>query len=192
MKRTFRYSAVLGIGTVLLSACQTTSTVVDTVRIKRAETKTIRANASIYCAGVKHCEFERINTIPIMDATTHRVSSESLKRGIVRLQGSVFSQHNAVYLSVPSNQYELVIRFYPISPDRAETFHVIHQFKPHHRYTFKMYRERSKHAGGSLLNVSAPEPLCVALLEDNQHVIRRFCRPYDVVTGLGEFLEQKV
>ena len=163
----------------------------DTLRIKQAETQIVRANASISCAGVKHCEFERINTTPIMDATSHRVSSESLKQGIVRLHGSVFSQHNAMYLSVPADQYELVIRFYPISSDRAETFHVIHQFKANQHYTFKMYRDRSKRSGGSLLNVSAPEPLCVAL-DEGQRTIRRFCRPFDAITGLGEFAEQKV
>lgn len=54
-----------------------------------------------------------------------------------------------------------------------------------------MYRDRSKHTGGSLLNVSAPEPLCVAM-EEGQRTIRRFCRPFNAVTGLGEFVEQKV
>ena len=191
MKRTFLHSVMLGICSVALSACQSTNTVVDTLRIEQAGIGNTRANASIYCAGVKHCEFERLNTTPIMDANSHRVSSESLEQGIVRLQGSVFSSHNVMYLSVPADQYELVIRFYPISPDRAETFHVIHQFKSNQHYTFKMYRDRSKHTGGSLLNVSAPEPLCVAM-EEGQRTIRRFCRPFNAVTGLGEFVEQKV
>ncbi len=61
----------------------------------------------------------------------------------------------------------MVIRFYPISRDRAETLHVFHQFKPKQRYTFKMYRERNKQQG-SLLNVSAPEPLCVDLLQETE------------------------
>ncbi len=182
---------VLGLCSVVMGGCQSTNNVVDTLRIKQAETQTLHANASIYCTGVKHCEFERINTTPIMDATTHRVSPQSLQQGIVRLHGSVFSQHSTMYLSVPANQYELVIRFYPISQDRAETFHVIHQFKPNQHYTFKMYRDRSKRSGGSLLNVSAPEPLCVAL-DEGQRTIRRFCRPFDAITGLGEFSEQKV
>lgn len=114
MKRTFLHSVMLGICSVALSACQSTNTVVDTLRIKQAGIGNTRANASIYCAGVKHCEFERLNTTPIMDANSHRVSSESLEQGIVRLQGSVFSSHNVMYLSVPADQYELVIRFYPI------------------------------------------------------------------------------
>jgi hypothetical protein len=73
--------------------------------------------------------------------------------------------------------------------DRAERISVIHHFKPNTSYTFKMYRNRTKQAG-SLLSVSAPDPLCVVLLQD-QHPIRRFCKPYNVLTGLGEFVEQK-
>ncbi|KCW08775.1 hypothetical protein J988_2445 [Acinetobacter baumannii 45075_2] len=52
-----------------------------------------------------------------------------------------------------------------------------------------MYRDKSNRSG-SLLNVSVPDPLCVDLEQDGR-VIRRFCRPFDVTTGLGEFLEQK-
>jgi len=53
-----------------------------------------------------------------------------------------------------------------------------------------MYRDRTRHQG-SLLNVSAPDPLCVALQQD-QKTIRRFCKPYNVLNGLGEFVEQKI
>ncbi len=44
---------------------------------------------------------------------------------------------------------------------------------------------------GSLLNVSAPDPLCVDLVQ-NSKTIRRFCKPYNVLNGLGEFVEQKI
>ena len=108
----------------------------------------------------------------MVDAQTRRISNQAIHQGIVRLQGSVLSQTNSLYLSVPAKQYEVVIRFYPISPDRAETFHVIHQFNANHRYTFKMYRDKSNRSG-SLLNVSVPDPLCVDLEQDG-HVIRRF------------------
>lgn len=190
--RTRLHSVMLGTSLLILGGCQTTHTpIVDTLRVKQAQTSNANANASIYCAGVKHCEFERLNATPIIDATTHRVTSESLRQGIVRLQGSVFSENSSMYLSVPSDQYELVIRFYPISPDRAETFHVIQRFKPKLHYTFKMYRDRTKHTGKSLLNVSAPDPLCIDL-DEEQQTIRRFCRPFDAVTGMGEFVEQKI
>ena len=147
-------------------------------------------NETLYCSGVENCEFERINDIVVMDAKSHRISRQAMEHGIIRLDGSVFSRKQQVYLSIPAKQYEVVIRFYPISPDRAEIFHVIHEFKPNQSYTFKMYRDRA-YRSGSLLNVSIPEPLCVDLQQE-QHTIRRFCRPYDVSTGLGEFVEKKI
>lgn len=190
MIRIFGRNVVLAASLGILAGCQSTNHVVDTLRIKQAETG-LSSNATIYCTGAKQCEFERINSTIIVDPQNHRVTDQALHQGLVRLQGSVFSPANSMYLSVPAQQYELVIRFYPISPDRAETFHVIHQFRANQRYTFKMYRDRSKHTGGSLLNVSAPEPLCVEL-EQESHPIRRFCRPFDAVTGLGEFVEQRI
>ncbi|MBD1219709.1 hypothetical protein IDM30_02220 [Acinetobacter seifertii] len=185
MKRNVTHSFLLGLCAITLSACQSTYNVVDTVRIKQAKHENLGQNAAIYCSGAKSCEFERLNDITVVDAQTRRI----VITGIVRLNGSLLSQSNSLYLSVPAKQYEVVIRFYPISPDRAETIHVIHQFKANHRYMFKMYRDKSNRSG-SLLNVSVPDPLCVDLEQDGR-VIRRFCRPFDVTTGLGEFLEQK-
>lgn len=179
----------LCVGTTL-TACQNTRHVVDQVRIAQNILEQKANNATLYCSGVENCEFARIDDIEVINATSHRISREAMDRGIVRLQGSVFSRKQQVYLSVPAKQYEIVIRFYPISLDRAEIFHVIHEFKPYLNYTFKMYRNRPK-GSGSLLNVSAPEPLCVDLLQE-QRTIRRFCRSYDVRKGLGEFIEKKI
>ncbi|MCH7335538.1 hypothetical protein [Acinetobacter sp. NIPH 2699] len=179
----------LCVGTTL-TACQNTRHVVDQVRIAQNILEQKANNATLYCSGVENCEFARIDDIEVINATSHRISREAMERGIVRLQGSVFSRKQQVYLSVPAKQYEIVIRFYPISLDRAEIFHVIHEFKPYLNYTFKMYRNRPK-GSGSLLNVSAPEPLCVDLLQE-QRTIRRFCRSYDVRKGLGEFIEKKI
>lgn len=179
----------LSVGT-LLTACQNIPNVVDQVRIAQTTLENKADNVTLYCSGVENCEFERIGDLAVIDAKSHRISQQAMERGIVRLQGSVFSRKQQVYLNVPAKQYEVVIRFYPISPDRAETFHVIHAFKPHQSYTFKMYRDRA-YRSGSLLNVSVPEPLCVDLQQE-QHTIRRFCRPFDVSTGLGEFIEKKI
>lgn len=190
MNSLFSRSVVIGLCGLLLTACQSTYNAVNTARIKYAEKPALPTDALIYCSGTENCEFERLSTIKIMDASTHRVSPEAIREGIVRLHGSSLQQANALYLAVPARQYELVIRFYPISQDRAETLHVIHQFKPNQRYTFHMFRDRSKRAG-SLLNVSAPDPLCVDLQQE-QRTIRRFCRPYNVLTGLGEFVEKKI
>ena len=191
MKRRLAYSILLCLGAATtLTACQNAPNVVDQVRIVQNTLESKADNTTLYCSGVENCEFERIGDIAVIDAKSHRISQQAMERGIVRLHGSVFSRKQQVYLSIPARQYEVVIRFYPISPDRAEMFHVIHEFKPHQRYTFKMYRDREKRSD-SLLNVSAPEPLCVDLQQE-QHTIRRFCRPYDVVTGLGEFVEKKI
>ena len=191
MKRRLAYSILLCLGlATTLTACQNAPTVVDQVRIAQTTLENKVNNATLYCSGVENCEFERIGDIAVIDAKSHRISQQAMERGIVRLHGSVFSRKQQVYLSIPAKQYEVVIRFYPISPDRAEMFHVIHDFKPNQNYTFKMYRDREKRSD-SLLNVSAPEPLCVDLQQE-QHTIRRFCRPYDVVTGLGEFVEKKI
>ena len=191
MKRRLAYSILLCLGlATTLTACQNAPTVVDQVRITQTTLENKVNNATLYCSGVENCEFERIGDIAVIDAKSHRISQQAMERGIVRLHGSVFSRKQQVYLSIPAKQYEVVIRFYPISLDRAEIFHVIHEFKPNQSYTFKMYRDREKRSG-SLLNVSAPEPLCVDLQQE-QHTIRRFCRPYDVSTGLGEFVEKKI
>jgi hypothetical protein len=191
MKRRLARSILLCLGAVTtLTACQNALNVVDQVRIAQNTLESKADNTTLYCSGVENCEFERIGDIDVIDAKTHRISQKAMERGIVRLHGSVFSRKQQVYLSVPAKQYEVVIRFYPISPDRSETFHVIHAFKPHVRYTFKMYRDRTRRSG-SLLNVSVPDPLCVDLQQE-QHTIRRFCRPFDVSTGLGEFVEKKV
>ncbi|OTG80627.1 hypothetical protein [Acinetobacter sp. ANC 4648] len=186
MVKVFGQLAVLSLVLAFLSACQS----IDTTRIKNVEeTATTKSNALIYCIGTENCEFERLDNIQIVDAQNHKLSRRAIKHGLVRLQTQSLQQPNALYLSVPEGQHELVIRFYPISNAQAERLHVIHQFKAKQNYSFKMYRERSKRQG-SLLNVSAPDPLCVDLLQEKK-VIRRFCRPYDVVTGVSEFVEQK-
>ena len=191
MKRRLARSILLCLGAATtLTACQNAPNVVDQVRIAQNTLESKADNTTLYCSGTENCEFERIGDIAVIDAKSHRISQQAMERGIVRLHGSVFSRKQQVYLSIPAKQYEVVIRFYPISLDRAEMFHVIHEFKPNQSYTFKMYRDRA-YRSGSLLNVSAPEPLCVDLQQE-QHTIRRFCRPYDVSTGLGEFVEKKI
>lgn len=191
MKKRLTRSILLGLGVgTMLTACQHVPNVIDHVRIAQDTLENNAANTTLYCTGVENCEFERIDNITIIDAKSHHISHQAMEHGIVRLQGSVFSGRQQIYLSVPAKQSEVVIRFYPISPDRAEIFHIIHTFKPHVNYTFKMYRKRA-HRSGSLLKVSTPEPLCVDLLQE-QHTIRRFCRPFNVATGVGEFVEKKI
>lgn len=187
MIKVFDYRIVIGVLSILLSACQTS----DFVRIQKAESKhhDSRNNVSIYCTGAEVCEFSRLNSITLVDENTHRIHKDALKTGYFKLSNQD-PKNRSVYLTIPENQYELVIRFYPISQQHAEVFHVIHRFKANQQYTFKMYRKRSENSG-SLLNVSAPSPLCVDLLQEKR-TIRRFCRPYNAETGLSEYIEQKI
>lgn len=178
--------AVLGMLTSALAGCQS----FHTAKIKNVkESPQSKSNALIYCAGTENCEFERLDQIQIIDSSNQRLSKQAINQGIVRLQTASLKDANALYLSVPAGQHEVVLRFYPISHDKAETVHVIHKFNPQQRYTLKMFRMRSGDKA-SLLNASAPDPLCVDLQQANK-TIRRFCKPYNVLSGLGEFVEQK-
>lgn len=173
---------------MLLSACQ----LVDTAQIKHVpETKATQNNALIYCTGTSNCEFERFNAIQIVDSDKHKVYREAIQAKILRLQQSHLGKNNALYLSVPAGSHELVLRFYPVSKDRAEKLHLIHRFKAKTSYTLQMYRKRNTTRSTSLLKASVPDPLCVDLKQE-QKTIRRFCKPYDAITSVGEFVEQKL
>lgn len=187
MMKVFNYRILIGVLGILLSACQTS----DFVRVKKAEKKHHNPlnNVVVYCAGAERCEFSRLNNMSLIDENTHRIYPDMLKKGYFKLANQD-TKHPSFYLTIPANQYEMVIRFYPISQQHAEVFHVIHNLKENQQYTFKMYRKRSANAG-SLLNVSAPSPLCVDMLQ-GQKTIRRFCRPYNAETGLSEYIEQKI
>ncbi|WP_374665442.1 hypothetical protein [Acinetobacter sp.] len=187
MNKRFGRFALLGALAAALAACQS----VNTARLNNVkETEITKNHALIFCAGPSHCEFERLDQLTVIDADRHQVQRGAIKAGIVRLSGHSLSEPNPVYLSVPPGQHEVVIRFYPISQDKAESLHVIHNFRPKQAYSFNMYRDRSKRQG-SLLNVSAPDPLCVDLMQEKK-IIRRFCKPYNVLNGLGEFVEKKL
>lgn len=171
----------------LISACQT----IDTLKLKRIkETSVTQKNALIYCAGTADCEFERLDKTIIADVETGRLNKQAIQQNIVRLNAEKLSQPNSVYLSIPSGQHELVVRFYPISRDKAEFLHIFHRFQAEQKYTLKMYRARSVKVN-SLLNASVPDPLCVDLIQA-QKTIRRFCKPYNTQTGIAEFVEQKI
>ena len=177
----------LGTVSMLMTACQT----IDTIQLKKLTDSAVNSSdALIYCSGTHDCNFERMDDIKIINAEKRHVDSEALKLKLVRLQAKSLKEPNPVYLSVPAGQHELVVRFYPISPDKAEVLHVFQNFQAKHKYTFKMYRQRSTR-NTSLLQASAPDPLCVDLLQ-NTKIIRRFCKPYNVETGIAEFVEQKI
>lgn len=189
MQSRVKCGVLIGVNVWLLSACQHTYQAFQTVNIYA--TPKVKTAAKIFCSGTDDCEFERINNLSIVNETTHLVNSTAIQKSYIRLKPQQTTlQANSIYMTVPSGQNEIVIRFYPISKDRAEKITVIHQFKAQKTYIFNMYRAREPHVG-NLLHVSAPDPLCVDLLEEKK-VVRHFCKPYNVLTGLGEFIEKKV
>ena len=186
-----RFAGKLGVLGLVVSALLTGCQTWDTAQIKNIkETESMRKNALVFCKGTEICEFERVDSIHIIEDHQHRINKDAISKKIVRLKGNSLTDPNALYLSVSPQQHEIVVRFYPISKDKAEKLLVIHKFEPKQRYTFKMYRNRGI-GSGSLLNVSAPEPLCVDLIEGKK-TVRRFCKPYNVLNGLGEFTEKKL
>lgn len=150
------------------------------------------SNDAMYlsCQAKQGCDFERVDDVLVIDEETKRPTMEAMDKGMIRLEGSVFSINHDYAVSLPAGDHEVAVRFYPVSVERAERFHLIHNFQANHRYQLQMYRQRDE-VGQSLLSVATPGKLCVDLLQD-QIALRRFCRDHDVMTGLGEFIEQDI
>lgn len=177
---------------IVLSACQSLPVPLPFSQLQNNSQAPTDGNVNLYCEGVNRCEFTRVDNTQILDADTGWITLQAISQGLVRLKTSsvLADKRLSFYLTVPAKRHEIAISYYPISKYRVEKFTVIHNFVAGHNYKFQMYRQENT-SNGSLFNVSAPEPLCVNLWQDNI-VIRRFCRPVDALTGLGEFIEQKV
>ena len=119
-KTRYRFLLCLGLATTL-TACQNAPTVVDRFELSQTTLENKVNNATLYCSGVENCEFERINDIVVMDAKSHIVSVNAGNGTWHHPPGWFgFYRKQQVYLNIPAKQYEVVIRFYPISPDRAK------------------------------------------------------------------------
>ncbi|MDO4223209.1 MAG: hypothetical protein Q4D05_04175 [Acinetobacter sp.] len=187
----WKYTVFAFVVTALLAGCQSISSVSPTLNHLRT-TATVK-NVNVFCRGAMSCQFTRLNEIQIADHKTGWITPQAVLQGIIRLQGVsslLENQRVPFYLSVPAEKNEIAMQFYPISKYKAETLSIIHDFKAGHDYSFEMFRQRDQ-ADESLLDSSTPKPLCVNLRQD-QVVIRRFCRPHDALTGVSEFVEQKV
>lgn len=124
------------------------------------------------CSGGLGCLFERIDEQDLVAAD----------RGNLEARAS---------LPLRVGRHQVSVQFFPITRARAEKFVMIHDFKVNHTYHVHLYRDRQPEQAASLLAAATPDPLCVELLENAQQ-IRRFCRPFNPETGLGEFIEQSV
>lgn len=146
--------------------------------------------ATLHCTGVAYCQFDRIDTIQLVEPESDWITAEALSSGMVKVTQPKLKHERLKFdLTLTAKQHEVSVKFYPISQYRAEKFTLIHQFKAGQDYTLVMYRQRLKQ--GSLLEVAMPDPLCVDLKQGKQ-IIRKFCREHDAVSGSGEFIEQDI
>lgn len=148
--------------------------------------------AELHCSGGISCEFAQVNGMDIIDPVTRRPAPDALKTSMIRYEeeGLTELNHAQYYIAMQPGQNQVSVRFYPVTQDRAESFTFIHNFHAAKKYQVKLFRQRNS-SSGSLLSIATPGALCVDLLE-NDKVNRRFCRPFDPLTGLGEFVEQRI
>lgn len=154
---------------------------------------------SLHCTGEITCEFGKLNNTVLVNEITKQPTKEAINQSLMRFESGLASnpitavQQSAskYFVTMPPGKHEVKMRFYPITPTRAENFILIHNFVQGKSYQLSMFRHRDKSGSTSVLNMATPEPLCVQLLEDKK-VVRQFCRPFDPTTGLGEFIEQRV
>lgn len=147
----------------------------------------------LHCSGALGCEFASLNNMTVIDEQAHQPTRQALEAAVVRFESANFSnaQYARHFVTLRPGRNEVRVRFYPVTRERAENFSLIHDFRPDHTYRLHMFRQRSSQASSSLLSAATPEPLCINLME-NDKAVRRFCRPFDPATGLGEFVEQKL
>lgn len=187
-----KHGACFGLGLlalVALSGCQSSKTLVNSYKVFQSP-KPDLTTLYLSCEAAQGCEFAKIDDVKIIDERTKLPSKEAIDRGWIRLAGTLFTFDHQYGLSLISGTHDVTVRFYPVTSARAESFHLIHNFSSGHHYNLVMYRQKNTSKKGSLLNVAMPSGLCVDLQQDYV-TIRHFCRPYDALTGLGEFVEQK-
>ncbi|MEC7120160.1 MAG: hypothetical protein VXW65_09705 [Pseudomonadota bacterium] len=187
------------LGTVLLTGCATQIKQVKNLEItERAHTLVLsvwpkqdeQALATVHCSGGHRCQFTTLNHIQLIDRQTGRPTEDANRATVLRYESMSKMRYAPYYLAVAAGLHELRVQFYPITLERAEQFTLIHDFKSGRQYQLNLFRDRQPKVD-SLLSMAAPDPLCVDLIE-NTHVIRRFCRPFDPETGLGEFIEAQL
>ena len=185
------YFALLSLTLVFLVGCQSVATLKNNVIDNYQVLKNQKPDevATVSCSASLACHFFSVDGVRLLDQQG-RATSQALEKGLLRLDKPVFSLGQQYGLSLNSGQHEVEVRFYPVSLERAERFHLIHYFKAGSQYRLVMFRQKEA-SGGKLINVAAPGALCVDLLRDDV-LTRRFCRGFDALTGLGEFVEKKI
>lgn len=191
------YVLTAGVVSVLtgLVACQplppARKMVLTPAQVSMAPAPVARADqVRIYCSGGVGCRIDRLDGVSLYQADGIKLSAEAEQAAVMqkdRVDRDPDLQH---FVVTNTGTHQVRVQFYPVTKERAEQFVLIHRFKAGHVYRLHQYRDRKQQAA-SLLAAATPDPLCIELLE-NQRQIRRFCRPFDPQTGLGEFVEQSV
>lgn len=185
----------LALGVMGLSACQplppARQMVLTPAQVSMAPAPTTQAEqVRIYCSGGVGCRFDRLDEVPLYQADGVQFSAEAQRAAVMQRDQADRDPDMQRFVVTHAGTHQVRVQFYPVTTDRAEQFVLIHRFQAGHVYRLHQYRDRKQQAA-SLLAAATPDPLCIELLE-NQRQIRRFCRPFDPQTGLGEFVEQSV
>lgn len=180
-----RWAAVSWLA-LCLAACQPMPTrVASNVSTQSAAQHQASAGwVNVHCSGGLACQINRVDDVMLtrdMDPK-HAISLQK--------ESSLTTRTADFFVRMPAGLHQMQLSFYPVTVTRAEQFVLIHDFKAGQSYDLHLYRDRNVRAG-SVLSRAAPDPLCVELLAQQQQV-RRFCRPFDAQTGLGEFIEQPI
>ncbi len=144
----------------------------------------------LYCSGGIGCRFDRLDEVALYQADGVKFSAEAERAAVIQRDQMDRDPDMQRFVVTHAGTHHVRVQFYPVTTDRAEQFVLIHHFKAGHVYRLHQYRDR-KQQPASLLSAATPDPLCIEVLE-NKRQIRRFCRPFDPQTGLGEFVEQSV
>lgn len=172
---------------------KSTSPRLSTTKTQVLESPAPKGLIALHCSGGVGCEFAKLNNIVVINEVTRQPTDEAVRASVVRFEAAGLKKQQGAryFIAMRPGRNEVKVRFYPITPDRAENFALIHDFRADRNYRLNMFRQHSADAASSLLSAATPDPLCVDLLE-NDKVLRRFCRPFDPATGMGEFLEQRI
>ena len=199
-------------GLLGLAGCQSGVQILSNQGVPTATIPTTTANSTpvyqpnsaelvqVMCQSEYGCSFSKLDDLSLVERESQVPNPVALRTQVLKPNPSA-SNLGRYYIQFNAGSHEVRTRFYPVTAERPEVFSLIHNFKPNTTYVLKMYRQHDTTGGNSLLNVAMPDPLCIDLVTQErtaqpkampEKVSRRFCRPFNPKTGLGEFVEQRV
>lgn len=151
-------------------------------------------NVAFHCTGLYNCDIASIDRLPVINHRSGKPYRSAVRRNLLYIDKKKSGDINYVGL-MSSGSHLVNIRFYPISEGAFENFAVEHDFKKDKIYRFHGYRKPvdklTNEEDVSLLALASPRPMCIALYEGRK-AIRQFCKEADIITGVGQFVEEPV